>query len=146
MVTTDRNHYEMLTGVERVDADKVLEIVSPATEETVATVARGSVEHADRAVEAARRAHEKGEWRRKSPEERATVIKAMAARMRDRLDEFAKLEALENGAPIRQATAFHIGYSIAHLDYIGQVALRYPVTPAGPQLVYPTLADGTIRR
>src|SRR5712692_5249422 len=146
MVTTDRKHYEMLIGGERVDADKVFEIVSPATEETVATVARGSVEHADRAVEAARRAHEKGEWRRKSPEERATVIKAMAARMRERLDEFAKLEALENGAPIRQATAFHIGYSIAHLDYIGELALRYPFTQAGPQLVYPTLADGTIRR
>ncbi len=146
MVTTDRKHYEMLIGGERVDADKVFEIVSPATEETVATVARGSVEHADRAVEAARRAHEKGEWRRKSPEERATVIKAMAARMRERLDEFAKLEALENGVPIRQARAFHIGYSIAHLDYFGELALRYPFEQAGPQLVYPTLANGTIRR
>ena len=146
MVTTDRKHYEMLIGGERVDADEVFEIVSPATEELVATVARGSVEHADRAVEAARRAHEKGEWRRKSPEERATVIKAMAARMRDRLEEFAKLEALENGAPIRQATAFHIGYAIAHLDYFGEMALRYPFEQSGPQLVYPTLADGTIRR
>ena len=88
MVTTDRKHYEMLIGGERVDADEVFEIVSPATEEIVATVARGSVEHADLAVEAARRAHEKGEGKRKSPEERATVIKAMAARTRDRLDEF----------------------------------------------------------
>src|SRR5260370_39818205 len=135
----------MLIGSERVDADEVFEIVSPATEEIVATVARGSVEHADRAVEAARRAHEKGEWRRKSPEERATGIKAMAARKRDRLDEFAKLEALENGAPIRQATAFHIGYSIAPLDYIGELALRYPFTQAWPQLVYPTLAHGPIK-
>jgi len=58
MTTTDRKHYEMLIGGERVDADEVFEIVSPATEELVATVARGSVEHADRAVEAARRAHE----------------------------------------------------------------------------------------
>jgi acyl-CoA reductase-like NAD-dependent aldehyde dehydrogenase len=112
----------------------------------VATVARGSVEHADLAVEAARRTHEKGEWKRKSPEERATVIKTMAARMRDRLDEFVKLEALENGAPIRQGRAFHIGYSIAHLDYFGELALRYPFEQPGPQLVYPTLANGTIRR
>src|SRR2546426_1350386 len=82
MVTTDRKHYEMLIGGERVNADEVFEIVSPATEEPVATVACGSVEHANRAVEAARRAHENGEWRRKSPEERATVIKAVAARMR----------------------------------------------------------------
>src|SRR5438874_479671 len=146
MVTTDRKHYKMLIGGEQVDTDKVFEIVSPATEEIVATVAHGSVEHADLAVEAARNAHEKGEWRRKSPEERATVIKAMAARMRDRLEEFAKLEALENGAPIRQATAFHIGYAIAHLDYFGEMALRYPFEQSGPQLVYPTLADGTIRR
>ena len=139
-------HYEMLIGGERVDADEVFEIVSPATEEVVATVARGRIEHADRAVEAARRAHEKGEWRKKSPEERATVIKAMAARMRERLDELAKLETLANGAPIRQTTAFHVGYAIAHLDYFGELALRYPFEQAGPQLVYPTLADGTIRR
>jgi len=45
MVTTDRKHYEMLIGGERVNADEVFEIVSPATEELVATVARGSVEH-----------------------------------------------------------------------------------------------------
>src|SRR6266702_8037367 len=139
-------HYEMLIGGERVDADEVFEIVSPATEEVVATVARGRIEHADRAVEAARRAHEKGEWRKKSPEERATVIKAMAARMRERLDELAKLETLANGAPIRQTTAFHVGYAIAHIDYFGELALRYPFEQAGPQLVYPTLADGTIRR
>ena len=145
MVTTHRKHYEMFIDGEGVDTNEVFEIVSPATEATVATVARGSVEHADRAVEAARRAHETGVWRKKSPQERATVIKAMAARMRERLDEFARLEALENGAPIRQAMAFHIGYSIAHLDYFGELAQRYPFEQAGPQLVSPTLADGTIR-
>jgi aldehyde dehydrogenase (NAD+) len=146
MVTTDTKHYKMLIGGEEVDADKVFAIVNPATEEVVATVAHGSVEHADLAVEVARKAYEKGEWRRKSPEERATVIKAMAARMRDRIDEFVKLEALENGAPIRQARAFHIGYAIAHLDYFGELALRYPFEQSGPQIVYPTLANGTIRR
>ena len=31
MVTTDRKHYEMLIGGERVDADMVFDIVSPAT-------------------------------------------------------------------------------------------------------------------
>ena len=42
----------MLIGGEQVDAYEVVEIVSPATEELGATVARGRGEHADQAVEA----------------------------------------------------------------------------------------------
>ena len=58
MVTTDRKHYKMLIGGEQVDADKVFEIVSPATEEVVATVAHGSIEHADQSSRQIRQAEQ----------------------------------------------------------------------------------------
>ena len=46
--------YRMLIGGDWVDADERFEIRSPATEELVASVAKGGLEHADRAVAAAR--------------------------------------------------------------------------------------------
>jgi len=48
--------YRMLIGGDWVDADERFEIRSPATEEPVASVAKGGLEHADRAVAAARAA------------------------------------------------------------------------------------------
>jgi acyl-CoA reductase-like NAD-dependent aldehyde dehydrogenase len=43
----------------------------------------------------------------------------------DWVDELAVLEALENGAPVRQAGAFQIGFSIAHLRYFAGQARTY---------------------
>ncbi len=45
--------YSMFIGGDWVDADERFEIRSPATEELVATVAKGGLEHTDRAVAAA---------------------------------------------------------------------------------------------
>jgi aldehyde dehydrogenase (NAD+) len=46
--------YLMLIGGDWVDSDDWFEIRSPATEELVASVAKGGREHADRAVLAAK--------------------------------------------------------------------------------------------
>ena len=57
-------HYSMLIDGNWVDTGDEFEIRSPATEELVATVAKGGREHADRAVLAARAAHADGRWHR----------------------------------------------------------------------------------
>ena len=57
-------HHQMFIDGRDVDSDAVYEIRSPATEELVCTMAKGSVEHADLAVDAARRAFERGVWAR----------------------------------------------------------------------------------
>jgi aldehyde dehydrogenase (NAD+) len=57
--------YAMLIDGDWVDTDDRFEIRSPATEEVVASVAKGGREHADRAVAAAAAAHVDGRWRRK---------------------------------------------------------------------------------
>ncbi len=139
-------HYSMFIGGDWVDADERFEIRSPATEELVASVAKGGREHADRAVAAARAAHAGGRWRRMPPAERAAVLDAMAARLGERAGELAVLEALENGAPVRQAGAFQIGFSIAHLSYFAGQARTYAFERPGPLLSEPTLATGLVRR
>jgi betaine-aldehyde dehydrogenase len=45
------------------------------------------------------------------------VLGAIADRLTERAGDLAVLEALENGAPVRQAGAFQVGFSIAHLRY-----------------------------
>jgi acyl-CoA reductase-like NAD-dependent aldehyde dehydrogenase len=138
--------YSMLIDGDWIDGDDQFEIRSPATEELVATVAKGGSEHADRAVLAAKAVHEEGQWRGTPPAERASVLDAIAGRLSERIEELAVLESLENGAPIRQAAAFQIGFSIAHLRYFAGLARTYAFEHTGPLLRIPTLASGIVRR
>src|SRR5713101_1566592 len=138
--------YPMLIDGDWVDTEDRFEIRSPATEEVVATVAKGGTEQADRAVLAARAAHEEGRWRRTPPAERAAVLDAIAQRLAERASELATLEVLENGTTLRQAGAFHLGFSIAHLQYFADLARRYDFERPGPLLNVPTLASGIVRR
>jgi acyl-CoA reductase-like NAD-dependent aldehyde dehydrogenase len=139
-------HYSMLIDGEWVDTPDRFEIRSPATEELVATVAKGGIEQADRAVAAARAAHGEGRWRRTPPAERAAVLDAITQRLTERMDELAVLQVLENGTTLRQAGAFHLGFSIAHLRYFADLARRYDFERPGPLLTVPTLATGIVRR
>ena len=138
--------YSMLIGGDWTDSGDWFEIRSPATEEPVASVAKGGREHADRAIAAAKAAHADGHWRRMPPAERAAVLGAIADRLTERADDLAVLEALENGAPVRQAGAFQIGFSIAHLRYFAGQARSYGFERTGPLLRTPTLAGGIVRR
>ena len=138
--------YAMLIDGDWVDTEERFEIRSPATEELVASVAKGGREHADRAIAAAKAAHADGRWRRTPPAERAAVLDAIADRLSERIDDLAVLEALENGAPVRQAGAFQIGFSIAHLRYFADLARTYAFERPGPLLRVPTLASGIVRR
>jgi acyl-CoA reductase-like NAD-dependent aldehyde dehydrogenase len=138
--------YSMLIGGDWVDADERFEIRSPATEELVASVAKGGREHADRAVAAAKAAHADGRWRQTPPDERAAVLDAVAARLGEQIAELATLEVLENGATIRQAGTFQLGFSIAHLRYFADLARTYAFEQPGPLARVPTLASGIVRR
>ncbi|THJ45340.1 aldehyde dehydrogenase family protein, partial [Candidatus Frankia alpina] len=94
-------HYPLFIGGEWLDSAERYEIRSPATDELVATVAKGGVEHVDRAVAAARAAHKAGGWRHTSPQERSALLHAVAGRLEQRLPELAALQSRENGATIR---------------------------------------------
>jgi aldehyde dehydrogenase (NAD+) len=85
--------YAMFIGGDWGDADERFEIRSPATEDLVASVAKGGREHTDLAIAAAKAAHDDGRWRRMRPAERAAVLDAIADRLTERVDDLAVLEA-----------------------------------------------------
>lgn len=138
-------HYSMYIDGKWVDTDEVYEIRSPATEELVATVAKGSTAVVDMAVEAAKGAFAEGTWRRTPPAERAALINTVAERLAARADELAALQTRENGATIRITGALHVGLSVAQLQYLAAIAQSYEWESAGPA-IEPIAAEGVVVR
>jgi acyl-CoA reductase-like NAD-dependent aldehyde dehydrogenase len=145
MATIGVTHHTMLIGGEQVDSDEFYELRSPATGEVFATVAKGGIEHADRAVEVAREAFEAGVWASKSPEERAAVMKRVADRLATDMEELMDAEILANGATVRQAGGFHVGLASPHFQHFAELAETFQREQHVPTVNHPTMSMNTIR-
>ena len=75
-------------------------VLDPSTGATVTTAAAGGAADVDRAVRAARAAFDGGGWSRLRPRERGRILQRAADLLRDRAEEFARLESLDVGKPI----------------------------------------------
>ena len=78
---------------------ETIEVVSPHSEELVATVPAGTTADIDAAVDAARRAFDTGPWPRTSPEDRIEVVQAFANLYAGRMEEMGTLITTEMGSP-----------------------------------------------
>src|SRR5271155_2125262 len=76
---------------------KTFPVEDPATEEIIAHVPAGDKADIDLAVAAARRAFETGPWSRISPAARSQLVWRLGDLLEKHLEEFAELEALDNG-------------------------------------------------
>ena len=76
--------------------------INPATEEVLSEVSEADAADVDRAVAAARRAHDKV-WSTMAGAERAKYLFRIARIIAERAREFAVLESLDNGKPIRES-------------------------------------------
>lgn len=146
MTTVDVKHHLMLIGGADVDSDSRFEIIDPGDEMLVATVARGNANHIDTAVAAAKAAFDAGDWSRRTPQERAAVMRRIAAAANDVADELVELEMAANGATVRQATGFHIGYALAHFSYFADLAETYAWQRPAPIATFPTLSQSVVHR
>src|SRR5688500_16287075 len=84
---------------------RTFETINPATGDVIAHVAEGEAADVDKAVKAARRAFEKGPWRKMNARERGRVLYKLADLIEKNKDELAKLESLDNGKPLSVAQA-----------------------------------------
>jgi phenylacetaldehyde dehydrogenase len=103
---------------------KTFETPNPATGETLANVAEGDSEDIDRAVRAARRAFEDGPWSRMSPSERGRIIWRIGDLLLAHVDEFAQLEALDNGKPFAVAQAADVPLAADLFHYMAGWATK----------------------
>ena len=89
-------------------------VIEPATEETLAELDRAEVEATDAAIARAREAFPA--WRRVAPGERAALLRALGARVRERAHELARLESRNVGKPISDARG-EVGMVADVFDY-----------------------------
>jgi aldehyde dehydrogenase (NAD+) len=139
-------HFPMIIDGVQVEADAVIEIVDPTDETIVATVAKGTEEHIDLAVQSSARAFRAGDWSRASKADRAKVLVDIADRIGDRLEELVELEIMANGATVRQATSFHIGYVPTHLAHFADLLWSYPFEQPMPRANFPSVGHRMVRR
>ena len=97
---------------------------NPATGEILARVAEGDSEDIDRAVRAARAAFETGPWSKMTPSERGRLIWKLGDLLEQNLEEFAELEMLDNGKPLKIARAADVPLAVDLFRYMAGWATK----------------------
>ena len=110
--------YSLFIGGEFVEprSGEFQPTVNPATEEPLAEVAFAGEEDVGVAVKAAREAFENG-WSAIRPAERAKYLFRIARILQERSREFAVLESLDGGKPIRESRDVDLPLAAAHFFY-----------------------------
>jgi len=107
--TTDVMHKQLFINGQWREAasSRTLDVVNPATEETIATVASAERADVDAAVAAARAALD-GPWGTLSARDRGRLIWKIGEKLMEKADELARLETLHNGKPIFESRQIEI--------------------------------------
>ena len=95
---------------------KYFSTINPATEKSLSKIAEASAADVDLAVQAARGAYSKV-WSKMPPAERGKYLFRIARILQERAREFAVLETLDNGKPIRESRDTDIPLAAAHFFY-----------------------------
>src|ERR671916_1717706 len=96
-----------------------LNVINPATEESIEEIPTSSREDLERAAEVARRAFR--EWRGISGLERAELFHETASSLRSHADEIAEIMTREGGKPFIE-NHDEIGWTAASFDYYAEIA------------------------
>jgi aldehyde dehydrogenase (NAD+) len=108
--------YGHFIGGKFVAGSKHFPTINPATEEVLSQIARGGKSDVDAAVKAARKAYTTT-WSKMSGKERGKYLFRIARIMQERSREFAVLETLDNGKPIRESRDVDVPLAAAHFFY-----------------------------
>src|SRR5258706_3794727 len=95
---------------------QTIEVVNPATEEVIATVAAAGQSDVDAAVAAARGALDTT-WSKLSARDRGKLLWKLGEKLLERADEIATLETLHNGKPIFESRHIEIPASAECFQY-----------------------------
>ena len=94
----------------------LFDTINPADESVLAQVTQAGPRDVDKAVAAARRAFD-GEWGALSGAERGKYLFRIARILQERSREFAVLETLDNGKPIKETRDVDVPVAAAHFFY-----------------------------
>jgi 1-pyrroline dehydrogenase len=120
-MSTTTTQYQILIGGELADSasGETMEVIAPATGETIAEVPRCSAEDVDRAVEAAQAALP--DWLEKTPKDRSELLHKLADVMEENAEELAQLESVNVGKPL-MASRDEMPFSADNLRFFAGAA------------------------
>ena len=109
------DEYGLFIGGEFVAprSGRTFDTINPATEERLATVSEGNADDVDLAVASAREAFEE-HWRDPPGTVRARYLYRIARQLQERSREFAVLETMDGGKPIRESRDVDLPLVAAH--------------------------------
>jgi aldehyde dehydrogenase (NAD+) len=101
-VATESLPTRLFINGEQLDAEsgRTHDVINPATEEVIATVAAAGEADVDRAVRSARETFESEKWRKMSARQRGEAVWRLGELILKNKDELARLETLNNGKPV----------------------------------------------
>lgn len=94
---------------------KYFDTINPATDELIAKIAEANEKDVDDAVKSARKAFKS--WSKLEPKERGKYIFRIARMIQERAREFAVIESLDGGKPIRESRDIDIPLAANHFFY-----------------------------
>ncbi len=127
------------------ESGKTFSTYNPATGEVICEIAAGDKPDIDRAVRAARRAFEGGPWRSLTPSERGRMLWKLADLLEQNLEEFARLETLDNGKPLAVARGADVPLAVDLFRYMAgwatkiegrTIPISVPYAPGAKFLAY----------
>jgi aldehyde dehydrogenase (NAD+) len=111
-----RERYGLFVGGQWVEPAESYTTIDPSSEEPLAEVGQASDAEVRLAVESAREAHANG-WSALPGSERAKYLFRIARILQERSREFAVLESLNGGKPIRESRDVDLPLAAAHFFY-----------------------------
>ena len=117
-LVTIKDKYGLFIDGEFVSSSsgKSFETLDPSTEKSLSVVTEASSEDVDRAVRAARASYEKY-WKKMPGTDRARYLFRIARHLQERAREFAVLETLDGGKPIKESRDVDLPLAAAHFFY-----------------------------
>src|SRR5690606_25484970 len=111
-----KDKYDLFIGGKFVKPEKdYFETINPSNEKVLAQVALASDKDIDKAVKAARKGYKA--WQSISPKERGKYIYRIARMIQERAREFAVIESMDGGKPIRESRDIDIPLAANHFFY-----------------------------
>ena len=111
-----KDKYDLFINGKWVKTRKYFATINPATEEKIAEAAWASKDDVNRAVLAAEKAYN-NVWSKTSPKERAKYIFRIARIMQEKAREFAVIETMDGGKPIKESKSVDVPLALAHFFY-----------------------------
>jgi aldehyde dehydrogenase (NAD+) len=113
-----QNRYELFINGKFVkpDSKNYFDTISPSTEEKIAEVAEANEKDVDLAVRSAKNAYDKT-WKKMPGKERAKYIYRIARMIQEKAREFAVIESMDGGKPIRESRDVDVPLAANHFFY-----------------------------